>query len=210
VCGLVAGGGYAEYCTVAEANALPIPGDLSAVEAAGLPETFFTVWTNVFTAAGWQPGETLLVHGGSSGIGTTAIMMAKIWGARIFATAGSADKCRACEDLGAERAINYREEDFVEAVLAATDKRGADVILDMVGGDYVARNLKAAAATAASSALPSSRAPRSRSTSAAHVEAADPHRLDPAPAFGGGERPRLPVRLRSISGRISHPDASGR
>jgi NADPH2:quinone reductase len=145
ICALVAGGGYAEYCTVAEANALPIPGDLGMVEAAGLPETFFTVWTNVFTRGRLQPGETLLVHGGSSGIGTTAIMMARVWGARVFATAGSADKCRACEDLGAERAINYREEDFVEAVLAATDKHGADVILDMVGGDYVARNFKAAA-----------------------------------------------------------------
>jgi putative PIG3 family NAD(P)H quinone oxidoreductase len=145
ICGLVAGGGYAEFCTVAEANALPIPGDLSMVEAAGLPETFFTVWTNVFTRGRLKRGETLLVHGGSSGIGTTAIMMAKIWGGRVFATAGSADKCRACEALGAERAINYREEDFVEAVLAATDKRGADVILDMVGGDYVARNFTAAA-----------------------------------------------------------------
>jgi NADPH:quinone reductase len=145
VCALVAGGGYAEYCTVAEANALPIPGDLSLVEAAGLPETFFTVWSNVFTRGRLQPGETLLVHGGSSGIGTTAIMMAKQWGARVFATAGSAEKCKACEKLGAERAINYREEDFVEAVLAATDKRGADVILDMVGGDYVGRNIKAAA-----------------------------------------------------------------
>jgi NADPH2:quinone reductase len=145
VCALVAGGGYAEYCTVAETNALPIPGDLGMVEAAGLPETFFTVWTNVFTRGRLQPGETLLVHGGSSGIGTTAIMMARVWGARTFATAGSAEKCRACEDLGAERAINYREEDFVEAVLAATDKHGADVILDMVGGEYVARNFKAAA-----------------------------------------------------------------
>jgi NADPH:quinone reductase len=145
ICALVAGGGYAEYCTVAEANALPIPGDLSLVEAAGLPETFFTVWTNVFTRGRLQRGETLLVHGGSSGIGTTAIMMAKQWGARVFATAGSADKCKACESLGAERAINYRDEDFVEVVLAATDKRGADVILDMVGGEYVGRNIKAAA-----------------------------------------------------------------
>jgi NADPH2:quinone reductase len=145
VCALVAGGGYAEYCAVAEANALPIPGDLSMVEAAGLPETFFTVWTNVFTRGRLQDGEILLVHGGSSGIGTTAIMMAKVWGARVFTTAGSAEKCRACEDLGAERAINYREEDFVEAVLAATDRHGADVVLDMVGGEYVARNFKAAA-----------------------------------------------------------------
>jgi NADPH2:quinone reductase len=145
ICALVAGGGYAEYCIVAEANALPIPGDLTLVEAAGLPETFFTVWTNVFVRGRLQPGETLLVHGGSSGIGTTAIMLATQWGARVFATAGSADKCRACETLGAERAINYREEDFVEAVLAATGKRGADVILDMVGGEYVGRNIKAAA-----------------------------------------------------------------
>ena len=145
VCGLVAGGGYAEYCVVAEANALPIPSGLSMVEAAGLPETFFTVWTNVFSRGRLKAGETLLVHGGSSGIGTTAIMMATVWGARVFATAGSAEKCRACEKLGAERAINYRDEDFVEAVLAATGQHGADVILDMVGGDYVARNFKAAA-----------------------------------------------------------------
>jgi NADPH:quinone reductase len=145
VCALVAGGGYAQYCTVAEANALPVPGDLTMVEAGGLPETFFTVWTNVFTRGRLEPGETLLVHGGSSGIGTTAIMMARQWGARVFVTAGSAEKCRRCEELGAERAINYREEDFVEAVLAATDKHGADVILDMVGGDYVGRNFKVAA-----------------------------------------------------------------
>lgn len=145
VCGLVPGGGYAEYCTVAEANALPVPDGLTMVEAAGIPETFFTVWANVFMRAGLRPGETFLVHGGSSGIGTTAIMMAKAWGARVFATAGSEEKCRACERLGAERCINYRGEDFVEAVLAATDKRGADVVLDMVGGDYIARNIKVAA-----------------------------------------------------------------
>lgn len=145
VCALVAGGGYAEYCTVAEANALPIPGDLSMVEAGGVPETFFTVWANVFVRAGLKPGEVFLVHGGSSGIGTTAIMMAKVWGARVFATAGSDEKCRACELLGAERCINYRDEDFVEMVEAATDKRGADVILDMVGGDYIPRDIKLAA-----------------------------------------------------------------
>lgn len=145
VCGLVPGGGYAEYCTVAEANALPIPDALTVVEAAGIPETFFTVWTNAFMRAGLKPGETFLVHGGSSGIGTTAIMMARVWGARVFATAGTDDKCRACEGLGAERCINYHSEDFVEAVLTATDKRGADVILDMVGGDYIARNIKVAA-----------------------------------------------------------------
>jgi NADPH2:quinone reductase len=145
VCALVPGGGYAEYATVHEDNALPVPKGLSAVEAAGLPETFFTVWTNVFDRGRLNPGESFLVHGGSSGIGTTAIMMAKAWGARVFATAGSDEKCRACEALGAERAINYRTQDFVEAVLEATGKKGVDVILDMVGGSYIARNLKAAA-----------------------------------------------------------------
>jgi putative PIG3 family NAD(P)H quinone oxidoreductase len=145
VCALVAGGGYAEFCAVAEANALPVPDALSLVEAAGIPETFFTVWTNVFERAGLKPGEVFLVHGGASGIGTTAIMMAKAWGARVFATAGSDDKCRACEDLGAEACINYRSADFVEAVKTATSGHGADVILDMVGGDYTPRNIALAA-----------------------------------------------------------------
>lgn len=145
VCALVAGGGYAEYCAVAEANALPIPKGITLTEAAAIPETFFTVWTNVFERGALRKGETLLVHGGSSGIGTTAIMLGKAMGARVFATAGSDEKCRACEALGAERAINYRSEDFVEVVLAATARKGADVILDMVGGDYIARNFKVAA-----------------------------------------------------------------
>lgn len=143
VCALVPGGGYAEYAVVHEDNALPVPPGLSTVEAAAIPETFFTVWTNVFDRGGLKEGETLLIHGGSSGIGTTAIMLAKALGARVIVTAGSEDKCRACRDLGADLAINYRNEDFV-AVLAA-QKIQADVILDMVGADYVARNVKVAA-----------------------------------------------------------------
>lgn len=143
VCALVPGGGYAEYAVVHEDNALPVPPGLSMVEAAAIPETFFTVWTNVFDRGGLKEGETLLIHGGSSGIGTTAIMLAKALGARVIVTAGSEDKCRACRDLGADLAINYRNEDFV-AVLAA-QKIQADVILDMVGADYVARNVRVAA-----------------------------------------------------------------
>lgn len=145
VCALVAGGGYAEYCSVHETNALPVPEGLTMAEAAGVPETFFTVWTNVFERGHLKPGESLLVHGGSSGIGTTAIQIASQLGATVYATAGSADKCAACEQLGAARAINYREEDFVEILKQATGKKGVDVILDMVGGDYIQRNIKAAA-----------------------------------------------------------------
>jgi putative PIG3 family NAD(P)H quinone oxidoreductase len=145
VCALVAGGGYAEFCVAPEVQALPVPKGLSMIEAAGVPETFFTVWTNVFDRGRLQPGETLLVHGGSSGIGTTAIQLAKAFGARVFATAGNAAKCDACLELGAEAAINYRQEDFVERVKQLTDGEGADVILDMVGGDYVLRNLDALA-----------------------------------------------------------------
>jgi putative PIG3 family NAD(P)H quinone oxidoreductase len=141
---LVAGGGYAEYCSAPAAQCLPIPEGLDLAEAAALPETFFTVWSNVFDRGGLQAGESFLVHGGSSGIGTTAIQLARAFGSRVFATAGSAGKCRACEELGAERAINYREEDFVEVVKAATDG-GVDVILDMVGGDYIPRDIKALA-----------------------------------------------------------------
>ncbi len=145
VCALVAGGGYAQYVNVPAVQCLPVPAGLSLVEAAALPETFFTVWFNVFERARLQPGETLLVHGGASGIGTTAIMLAKAWGARVIVTAGSAAKCAACIKLGAAVAINYRETDFVAATLAATDGHGADVILDMVGGDYLARNVAACA-----------------------------------------------------------------
>ncbi|MFW6027650.1 MAG: NAD(P)H-quinone oxidoreductase [bacterium] len=141
VTALVAGGGYAEYCVVDAPLALPVPTPLSLDEAAALPETFFTVWTNVFERAGLKAGERFLVHGGASGIGTTAIQLAAALGARVFATAGTAEKCAACEKLGAERAVNYREADFVSAVKEATDGEGVDVILDMVGGDYVARNI---------------------------------------------------------------------
>ncbi len=142
VCALVAGGGYAEYCLAPAPQCLPIPKGLTPVEAAGLPETFFTVWTNVFERGRLAPGETLLVHGGSSGIGTAAIPLARALGSRVLATAGSAEKCAACRALGADRAIDYNKEDFVAAVKEATGGRGVDVILDMVGGDYIPRNLE--------------------------------------------------------------------
>jgi NADPH2:quinone reductase len=142
VCALTPGGGYAEYCTTPAGQCLPAPKGLSMVEAASLPETCFTVWINVFDRAGLAPGETLLVQGGSSGIGVTAIQMARAFGHRVFVTAGTDEKCRACEALGAERGINYRTEDFVAVVKELTQKKGVDVILDMVGGDYVPRELK--------------------------------------------------------------------
>jgi NADPH:quinone reductase len=142
ICALVQGGGYAEYCTAPAAQCLPFPKGLSPIEAASLPETFFTVWSNVFDRAGLKAGETLLVQGGSSGIGVTAIQMAKALGHTVFATAGSADKCAACVRFGADRAINYKTEDFAAIVKDATGGRGVDVILDMVAGDYVDRELK--------------------------------------------------------------------
>ena len=141
VCALMAGGGYAEYSVAAIGQCLPVPQGLSMVEAASLPETFFTVWSNVFDRAELQAGETLLVHGGSSGIGVTAIQMAKALGAQVIITAGSDEKCSACLQLGADHAINYRTHDFVEEVQRITDKRGANVILDMVAGSYVEREL---------------------------------------------------------------------
>ena len=142
VCALLPGGGYAEYVMTPAAHCLPIPNGLSLKEAACLPETCFTVWSNVVTRGGLKAGERFLVHGGSSGIGTTAIQLAKALGARVFTTAGSDEKCAACRDLGAEVAINYREDDFVEVLRA---EGGADLILDMVGGDYLPRNVKALA-----------------------------------------------------------------
>ena len=145
VCALVPGGGYAEYCIAAEPNAMPVPPPLSLLEAAALPETFMTVWTNVFDRARLKRGETFLVHGGSSGIGTTAIMLAKAFGAEVFATAGSDEKCQSCMRLGARLAINYRTQDFAGELIAQTGGRGMDVILDMVGGSYVERNLRCAA-----------------------------------------------------------------
>ena len=144
VMALVVGGGYAEYCIAHESHALPMSG-LSMTEAAAVPETFFTVWHNAFERGGLKKGETLLIHGGSSGIGTTAIQLAKAFGARVVTTAGSQEKCEACRKLGADVAINYKTEDFVAATKAATGDKGAEVIVDMVGGDYIARNYEAAA-----------------------------------------------------------------
>ena len=141
VCALVAGGGYAQYCVAPAGQCLPVPAGMDMIAAAAIPETFFTVWTNLFDGAHLQAGESLLVHGGSSGIGTTAIQIARAFGARVFATAGSEAKCNVCTQLGAERAINYRTEDFAEVVKQLTGGAGVDIVLDMVGGDYVARNI---------------------------------------------------------------------
>ncbi|MGE0039007.1 MAG: NAD(P)H-quinone oxidoreductase [Xanthobacteraceae bacterium] len=145
VMALVSGGGYAEYCVAHESHCLPIPAGIDLNEAAAIPETYFTVWHNVFERGRLAAGETLLVHGGSSGIGTTAIQLAKAFGARVIATAGSTEKCAACRKLGADVAVNYKTEDFVSAAKAATGGKGADVVLDMVGGDYIPRNYEAAA-----------------------------------------------------------------
>ena len=145
VCALVQGGGYAEFCAAPLAQCLPVPKGLSALEAAALPENYFTVWSNVFDRGQLSGEETLLVQGGSSGIGVTAIQIARALGHRVFATAGSADKCRACEELGADRAINYKTEDFEAVVKELTGGKGVDVILDMVGGDYLPREIKSLA-----------------------------------------------------------------
>jgi putative PIG3 family NAD(P)H quinone oxidoreductase len=145
VVALVSGGGYAEYCAVPAPQALPLPKGFDMIHGAAIPETYFTVWTNLFERGRLASGEVALIHGGASGIGTTAVQLASAFGARVFATAGGADKCRAVEKLGAERAIDYRCEDYVAIIKEATDGHGADVILDMVGGDYVARNIEVAA-----------------------------------------------------------------
>ena len=146
VCALVSGGGYAEYCVAPARQCLPIPRGMGLEIAAGAPETAFTVWDNVFERGRLTAGESILIHGGSSGIGTTAIQLARAFGARVFATAGTGEKCAACEALGAECAVNYRDADFVSVVKEATGGRGVDVVLDMVGGDYVQRNLSVLAA----------------------------------------------------------------
>ncbi|MCZ6522390.1 MAG: NAD(P)H-quinone oxidoreductase [Alphaproteobacteria bacterium] len=145
VCALVSGGGYAEYCVVPAPQALPLPRDFDMTRAAAVPETYFTVWTNVFERGRLDGGERFLIHGGASGIGTTAIQLGVAFGARVFATAGTAEKCAVCEELGAERAINYREEDFVAVIGELTGGEGVDLIVDMVGGDYLERNLAALA-----------------------------------------------------------------
>jgi NADPH2:quinone reductase len=142
VCALLSGGGYAEYCVAPDVQCLPVPEGLDLLSAGAIPETFFTVWTNVFERGRLRAGETFLVHGGASGIGTTAIQLAHAFGARVFATAGSDEKCEACEKLGAQRAVNYTREDFASALMAITAGRGVDVILDMVGGEYFPRNLE--------------------------------------------------------------------
>ena len=196
VCALAPGGGYAQFCKVHATNALPVPKGLSMVEAAAIPETFFTVWTNVFDRGRLRTGETLLVHGGSSGIGTTAIMLAKAFGARVFATAGSAEKCESCRELGADLAIDYREQDFVEAVKGATADKGVDVILDMVGGDYVPRNYEAAAEEgrivqiAFLKDLEGDARPAPPDDEAAH-----PYGLDLAAALAPSRRPRIAKSL---------------
>lgn len=141
VCALLPGGGYAEYCVVDQGSVLRVPKGVSTVDAAALPEVYFTVWTNVMDRCRLAPGETFLVHGGSSGIGTAAIQLMAQRGHKVFATAGGPDKCKACEDLGATRAINYKTEDFGEVIRSATEGQGVDVILDMVGGDYIAKNI---------------------------------------------------------------------
>ncbi|EMS98767.1 quinone oxidoreductase [Agrobacterium tumefaciens str. Cherry 2E-2-2] len=145
VCALANGGGYAQYCTVPAGQALPFPKGYDAVKAAALPETFFTVWANLFQMAGLTEGESVLIHGGTSGIGTTAIQLAKAFGAEVYATAGSAEKCEACVKLGTKRAINYREEDFAAVIKAETDGKGVDVVLDMIGAAYFEKNLSALA-----------------------------------------------------------------
>lgn len=141
VCALVSGGGYAEYCNAPAPQVLPVPDGLSIIEAAGVPENYFTVWTNVFERGGLKKGETILIHGGSSGIGTTAIQLAHIFGSTVITTAGSDEKCQACLNLGADHAINYREDDFVEQIKKITAGEGVNLILDMVGGDYIQKNI---------------------------------------------------------------------
>nr|WP_295768363.1 NAD(P)H-quinone oxidoreductase [uncultured Mucilaginibacter sp.] len=145
VCALIAGGGYAEYCVAPEGQCLPVPAGMSMVEAASLPETFFTVWSNVFDRAGLQPGQSLLVHGGSSGIGVAAIQMAKALGSTVYVTAGTAHKCEVCEQLGATKAINYKTQNFADEIIQLTNGNGVDIILDMIGGDYTPLNLAALA-----------------------------------------------------------------
>ena len=195
VMALVVGGGYAEFCIAHESHALPVPAGLSLTEAAAIPETFFTVWYNAFERGRLAARETLLVHGGSSGIGTTAIQLAAAFGARVITTAGTPEKCEACRKLGADVAINYKTEDFVAVTKQATGDRGADLVLDIVGGDYIDRNYEAAAVEGriVQIAFQSS----SRATvdfRRLMLEAADPHRLDAARPLGGGQGRHCPRR----------------
>ena len=199
-----AGGGYAEYCVAPAPQCLPIPRGLDFVTAAAIPETFFTVWTNVFQRGRLAAGESILVHGGSSGIGTTAIQLARARGARVFATAGSPDKCAACERLGAERAINYRAEDFVAGVRGLTGGHGVDVILDMVGGDYFARNIDALALEGRLVEIATLHGVKAElNIQTDHAAAADHHRIDAARAVGRAKKARSLPRFASTSGRCS-------
>jgi NADPH:quinone reductase len=191
VMALVVGGGYAEYCLAHESHALPLPRGLTPVEAAAIPETFFTVWHNAFERGRLQAGETLLVHGGSSGIGTAAIQLAKAFGARVITTAGSAEKCAACRRLGADVAVNYKEEDFVAATKAATDGKGAEVVLDMVGATISSATTKRRRSKAGWCRSPSRAAPRRPSISAASCSSGSP---TPARPCG---RARSPTRAPS-------------
>ena len=212
VCALTPGGGYAEYVTVHESHALPLPSGFTFTEAAAIPENYFTVWHNVFQRGGLKSGETLLVHGGSSGIGTTAIQLASVFGAYVITTAGSAEKCAACLKIGADRAVNYKEQDFVAAVKEATDGKGADVILDMVGGDYVARNYNAAAVEGRIVQIATQAgAVASHGFCQADGQAAHPYRLDAPAAHGGvqgrdrrGARSQCLAAARDPEGRAGH------
>jgi len=186
VMALVIGGGYAEYCLAHESHALPVPSGLSLTEAAAIPETYFTVWYNLFERGRLAAGETALIHGGSSGIGTTAIQLAKAFGARVVTTAGSPEKCEACIKLGADVAINYKREDFVAATKKATADRGADLVLDIVGGDYVDRNYDAAAVEGRILQIAFQASPRATVDFRPHVQAAHPYRLDAAGTFDRG------------------------
>lgn len=185
VCALVAGGGYAEYCVAPAAQCLPIPKGLSDIEAAGLPETYFTVWSNVFDRGRTADGEILLVHGGASGIGTTAIQLARAMGNPVYATVGSDDRARAVEALGAARGINYKTQDFVKEVKDATGGRGVDVILDMVAGDYIARDMQCLADDGRIVIIAQLGGARANVDTSGHAPPPDHHRLDPASAPGG-------------------------
>jgi NADPH2:quinone reductase len=210
VMALVIGGGYAEYCVAHESHALPVPSGLSAIEAAAIPETFFTVWYNVFERARLAAGETALIHGGASGIGTTAIQLAKAFGARVIVTAGSAEKCKACRKLGADVAVNYKTDDFVAATKKATGDRGADVVLDMIGGDYIDRNYDAAAVEGRIVQIAFQASPRASVDFRRLMFSGSPI---PARRYGRARSPtkaRLPEPSRQRSCRCSRPAKSSR
>ena len=192
VCALVGSGGYADYAVADAPLCLPQPRALDTIEAAGVPETYFTVFDNVFTRGRLAKGETFLVHGGSSGIGSTAIQLAKVFGATVIATAGSPDKCAFCRTIGADHAIDYRAQDFVEEVQKITDKRGVDVILDMVGGPYIPKNISILAVEGRLVQIAFLQGPmvEEAQLDAGHGEAPDADRLDAAPAHAGAENGR--------------------